>query len=718
MPANPGEAHPGGRMNTMDGRSPHTASMLDAPVNTLPGIGPRIAERLARLGIVQLRDALFHLPHRYMDRTRLMTISALIPGHTALCQGTVESVQISYGRRRSLLCRINDGTGVMQLRFFHFSKAQQQKLVQGQTLRCWGQVRTGSRSLEIIHPEYQRIDETTDTAVEQTLTPVYPLTKGLSQFRLRQLSQQALTALDNDPTALTELLPPALLRQFALSGLVDALRFAHRPPPDADTEELEQGKHPTQIRLVFEELLAHHLSLRLVRAQARQRASFPLNDTDNTYLREFLRQLPFKLTKAQQKALSEIKKDMFQATPMLRLLQGDVGSGKTVVAAITALMVIQSGYQAALMAPTEVLAEQHYFNLKQWFSTVGVPVMLLTGKQNKKEKEQALNALNTAQALIAIGTHALFQEQVAFGSVGLVIIDEQQRFGVDQRLALLEKGGAGSKAPHQLIMTATPIPRTLAMTLFADLDLSVIDELPPGRQPVRTTVISNEKRDQVIRRINAVCKAGQQVYWVCALIENSAVLQLEAAEEVQKYLTRELTELHIGLIHGRMKSAEKEAVMNDFKRGGIDLLVATTVIEVGVDVPNASLMIIENAERLGLAQLHQLRGRVGRGRQLSNCVLLYQPPLSETARIRLNRMRETNDGFAIARSDLELRGPGEILGRKQTGAPELRIADLARHGWLLPQVQQAADIIMNRYPALPGKLVNRWLTTKVDFGKV
>ena len=705
-------------MSSIDDKRIGEICGLTSPVNTLKGVGPRIGERLQHLGIRLIQDLLFHLPHRYIDRTRLIPIGSLRPGDSALFQGTVELVQVLTGRRRSLLCRISDGTGAITLRFFHFSWAQQTNLKQGMTLRCWGQIRNINHSLEIVHPEYQRIDADEDAVLEQTLTPVYPLTQGISQFKLRNLTGQALDALSRDKTGLTELLPDGILKHKPLFSLGQAVRYVHRPPRDADLSSLMDGNHPAQQRLAFEELLAHHLSLRLIRKTLQARAAFAIDKGSGGKVKVFLDNLPFELTHAQQRVLGEIRKDLLQPQPMLRLVQGDVGSGKTVVAAIAALQVIHSGYQVALMAPTEILADQHYFNIKQWFSPIGIPVLLLTGKQSRSEKENVLTLLNSAQPTVVVGTHALFQDQVAFANVGLIIIDEQHRFGVDQRLALLEKGMEKTRQPHQLIMTATPIPRTLAMTLFADLDISIIDQLPPGRQPIKTTVISNEKREEVIERIHEICKQGRQAYWVCTLIENSDTLQLQAAEDIQQHLARQLGGLNIGLIHGRMKNSEKEAVMDDFKSGRIDLLVATTVIEVGVDVANASLMIIENAERLGLSQLHQLRGRVGRGSQASDCVLLYQTPLSENARVRLNMMRETNDGFAIARSDLELRGPGEILGKKQTGVPELHIADFVRDAHLIPRVQQTADIILAQCPGQVDKLIERWLNTKFHFSKV
>ena len=691
---------------------------LGAPVSALKGVGPRIGERLRHLGIRQVQDLLFHLPYRYIDRTRLVPIGSLRPGDSALCQGTVELVQGPAGRRRSLLCRISDGTGAITLRFFHFSRAQQAGLRQGMSLRCWGQTRRVNHALEMVHPEYRRVDPEETADLEQNLTPVYPLTQGISQFKLRNLTGQALESLAGDGARLAELLPDRILQQFSAFSLEQALRFLHRPPRDADMNSLTDGTHPAQQRLVFEELLAHHLSLRLIRETVRAQPSFVIDSNAGSRIRTFLDNLPFELTGAQKRVLGDIRRDMRKSAPMLRLVQGDVGCGKTVVAALAALLVIRSGYQVALMAPTEILADQHYFNIRQWFSPVGIPVCLLTGKQPRNEREDVLAQLNSARPMVAVGTHALFQEQVAFSNIGLIIIDEQHRFGVDQRLALLEKGMNKTRQPHQLVMTATPIPRTLAMTLFADLDISVIDRMPPGRQPIKTTVISNERREEVIGRIHEVCKQGRQAYWVCTLIENSDTLQLQAAEDIRQHLARQLADLAIGLIHGRMKKTEKETVMDDFKAGRIDLLVATTVIEVGVDVTNASLMIIENAERLGLSQLHQLRGRVGRGSQASDCVLLYQNPLSDNARVRLNRMRETNDGFEIAKSDLELRGPGEILGTKQTGLPELHIADFVRDAHLMPRVQRAAGEILSQSPELVNKLVSRWLSTKTDFGKV
>ncbi len=690
---------------------------LSAPITSLSGVGPSLQEKLSRLGIRQVQDILFHLPYRYIDRTRLTPIGALLPGHSAYIQGTIELAQIRYGKRRSLLCRLSDGTGAILLRFFYFNKSQQQALQQGSIVRCYGQVRRGPGSLEIVHPEYRLIDEEREEALDEQLTPVYPATEGLQQNRLRKLSDQALATLHDDREGLHELLPDEILSGQQLPRLVDALEYVHRPPPDADTESLIENRHPAQLRLAYEELLAHQLSLLKLRDELRseQAQAFPAS---KKLVSAFLQQLPFALTGAQQRAFTTIEQDMQQQVAMLRLVQGDVGSGKTVVAAMSALQAIEAGYQVAIMSPTELLAEQHFANFAKWFAALDIPVCFLTGKQKKTEREQTLAKLREQEALAVIGTHALFQEAVEFGKLGLVIIDEQHRFGVHQRLALLEKGQHHEKYPHQLIMTATPIPRTLTMTAYADLDHSIIDELPPNRQPVSTSIISNQRREDIIERINTACHEKRQVYWVCTLIEESENLQCETAIDTYEALTKKLTSLQTGLIHGRMKNDEKEAVMRAFKAGDIDLLVATTVIEVGVDVPNASLMIIENAERLGLSQLHQLRGRVGRGDIQSDCILMYQSPLGELAKERLEAMRSSNDGFYIAEKDLELRGPGEVLGTRQAGMPDLRVANLIRDAHLLPDIQQTAKIMLDQYPEQVESLIRRWLGSNIDYGNV
>jgi len=635
----------------------------------------------------------------------------------ALTQGMIELTQIKFGKRRSLLCRISDGTGALVLRFFYFSRQQQAKLVKDAYLRCWGTPRRVGGSLEMVHPEYQHLTDDKLDIVEQTLTPVYPTTEGLNQGRLRRLTEQAIRSLESEPEHLLELLPDQILDNFTLPDLISALKYVHRPPPDADTSSLMAGRHPAQQRLAFEELLAHHLSLQSFRQQVQTHTAVTMMAVPERK-QAFLDHLHFDLTRAQHKVLGEIEKDLTKKIPMLRLVQGDVGSGKTVLAALAALYAVDAGYQAAIMAPTELLADQHYNNLINWFSDLGVEVVLLTGKIKRSDRNGRLMQLADAAPVIAVGTHALFQEQVTFGKLGLIVVDEQHRFGVHQRLSLLEKGSTLAAFPHQLIMTATPIPRTITMTIFADLDISVIDEMPPGRQPVNTVVLSNDKRPELITRIADVCRQGRQVYWVCTLIEESDVIQSQAATETYETLVSQLPELKIGLIHGRMKSAEKERIMAAYKSAEVDLLVATTVIEVGVDVPAASLMIIENAERLGLSQLHQLRGRGGRGQQQSDCILLYQPPLNDLARARLEIMRSTNDGFEIAKRDMELRGPGEILGIRQTGMPEMRLADLMRDAALIPDVQRAAAVILEKYPARVELLLDRWLTDKQAFGKV
>ena len=603
------------------------------------------------------------------------------------------------------------------LRFFHFSKAQQQRLGKGTVLRCYGQVRRGAKTLEIAHPEYRHIDPDNSPAIEKQLTAIYPLTDGLQQRTLQKLSAQALDVLANREDKPTELLPAEILSTFDLPELSSALAYVHRPPPDANLQLLRTGQHPSQQRLSFEELLSQHLSLQRMRQKTQALQAVPLTDQGQLH-EKFMKQLDFNLTHAQENVLSEIEQDLKKSTPMLRLLQGDVGSGKTVVSALAALHALASGYQVALMAPTELLAEQHFQTFTQWFKNLEIKVLLITGKATKSERDLNLGVLNSKQRVIAIGTHALFQKDIIFPNLGLIVIDEQHRFGVHQRLSLLDKGVAEDTLPHQLVMTATPIPRTLAMTVYADLDLSIIDAPPPNRQAINTIVISNERRDEIVARIKAACHGGRQVYWVCTLIEESEVLQCQTATETFQQLTEKLKDINIGLIHGRMKNKEKDAMMASFKENKTQLLVATTVIEVGVDVPNASLMIIENAERLGLFQLHQLRGRVGRGNVKSDCVLMYQSPLGDLARSRLETLRNTNDGFEIAEKDLQLRGPGELTGTRQTGLPDLRIADIIRDANLLTDVQRAAKMLQQKYPQQIDLLIKRWLGKELEYSNV
>lgn len=687
-----------------------------AAVTNLRGVGPRVAEKLARLGIHTIEDLLLHLPYRYQDRTRVAPMGSLREGDEVVIQGKVLLAQVRYGRRRSLLVRIADGTGTVTLRFFHFSKTQESGFARGILVRCFGEVRRGPQTLELVHPEYRVMREDDSPPVEEHLTPLYPATEGLQQNTFRNLIEQAMAEIAQ-VCGMQELLPDDVLDQFGFPALEQALRFVHYPPPELPLAQLSEGRHPAQQRLAFEELLAHHLSLRQLRHKARRHRA-PVLDAAGELAGRFFDALPFELTGAQQRVIGEIRSDIGQGHPMMRLVQGDVGSGKTVVAAAAALAAVESGWQAAIMAPTELLAEQHYRNFYAWLEPLGLNVAWLSGKAKGKAREAVLEEITSGHAQVVAGTHALFQDDVGFPRLGLVVIDEQHRFGVHQRMALREKGRRNGYYPHQLIMTATPIPRTLAMTAYGDLDVSVIDELPKGRTPVETVVVPDHRRAQVVERVRLACREGRQAYWVCPLIEESEALQCQAAQETASVLSEALPEVRVGLVHGRLKAAEKEQIMAAFKAGELDLLVATTVIEVGVDVPNASLMIIENAERLGLAQLHQLRGRVGRGAVKSSCVLMYHGPLSRHGQARLATMRETNDGFEIARKDLELRGPGEVLGTRQTGMLQFRIADLQRDQHLVPLVASVADGLLSEYPERVPGLTRRWLRQGVRYGDV
>jgi ATP-dependent DNA helicase RecG len=688
-------------------------------VGRLKGVGSRLEGLLARLDIRTVSDLLFHLPLRYQDRTRVMPIGSLLPGEEAVIEGEVLLTEVRYGRRRMLLSRLSDGTGSLTLRFFHFSARQQEGLARGTRLRCYGEVRGFPGNLEMTHPEYRRADAAADGG-SASLTPVYPVTAGLGQATLRGLIARVLPRLsaeegDDDP--LHEWLPAEVIAQYRLSPLREALTYLHQPPPGIAQEALVDGTHPMRRRLAFEELLAHQLSLRRLRA-GMQRHRSPALAGPGDLVRHFLAGLPFPLTAAQRRVIGEIDADLRRPHPMQRLVQGDVGSGKTVVAAAAVLRAVEAGCQAAIMAPTELLAEQHYRNVDAWLRPLGVAVVHLAGKARAGARAGALAAVRSGAAAVAVGTHALFQDEVVFAALGLVVVDEQHRFGVHQRLALREKGRSGGRYPHQLIMTATPIPRTLMMTAYADLDCSIIDELPPGRQPVTTVIVPETRRTEVLERVREVCRRGQQAYWVCTLIDESEALQCQAAQETSVQLQAALPELTVALLHGRMKPAEKEAVMAGFTAGALQLLVATTVIEVGVDVPNAGLMIIENAERLGLAQLHQLRGRVGRGQEKSACVLMYHSPLSERGRQRLAALRDTCDGFEIARRDLEMRGPGEILGVRQAGLAQLRVADVLRDQALIPAAVRAATLLLERYPERAAPLIRRWLGDRPQYGAV
>ncbi|RZI88540.1 MAG: ATP-dependent DNA helicase RecG [Pseudomonas sp.] len=691
------------------------SELSKVPVTELKGVGEAMAEKLAKVGLENLQDVLFHLPLRYQDRTRVVPIGQLRPGQDAVIEGVVSGADVTMGKRRSLVVRLGDGTGVLSLRFYHFSNAQKEALKRGTHVRCYGEARPGASGLEIYHPEYRALNGSEPAPpVEQTLTPIYPSTEGLTQQRLRQLCQQSLAMLG--PRSLPDWLPPQLANDYQLAPLDEAIRYLHNPPADADLEELAVGHHWAQHRLAFEELLTHQLSQQRLRESLRSLRA-PALPKASRLPAQYLANLGFNPTGAQQRVGNEIAYDLSQPEPMLRLVQGDVGAGKTVVAALAALQALEAGYQVALMAPTEILAEQHFITFKRWLEPLGIEVAWLAGKLKGKARVSALEQI-AGGAPMVVGTHALFQDEVKFKHLALAIIDEQHRFGVQQRLALRKKGVAGEQCPHQLIMTATPIPRTLAMSAYADLDTSVLDELPPGRTPVNTVLVVDSRRFEVVERVRAACAEGRQAYWVCTLIEESEELTCQAAESTFEDLGAALGELRVGLIHGRMKPAEKAAVMAEFKAGNLQLLVATTVIEVGVDVPNASLMIIENPERLGLAQLHQLRGRVGRGSAASHCVLLYHPPLSQVGRERLGIMRETNDGFVIAEKDLELRGPGEMLGTRQTGLLQFKVADLMRDADLLPAVRDAAQALLTRWPAHVSPLLDRWLRHGQQYGQV
>jgi ATP-dependent DNA helicase RecG len=688
---------------------------LSGPLTGLRGVGPALAEKLQRLGLQRVEDLLFLLPLRYEDRTTLQDLGTLVPGMRCLVSGEVLQAETVFRGRRNMLVRIGDDSGQITLRFFYFSRQQQAQFRTGAMVSAFGDVRAGAGGLEIIHPEYRVLGAQQQVNVSETLTPIYPMTEGVQQGRIRSLVGQALALMQQSPPE--ELLPESVLTKLAMPTLGDALTYLHEPPPEADLASIEAGKHPCQVRLCFEELLAHYMSLRNLRNLARKERAIALPEGRDA-LDSFVAGLPYRLTAAQQRVIAEISADLEVPHPMMRLIQGDVGSGKTVVAAAACVRAIACGVQTVIMAPTELLAEQHWQNFNAWFADSDVELAWLSGSQPKAERRASLAAIENGNAGIIVGTHALFQEGVSFARLAFVVIDEQHRFGVHQRLALRDKGVTDGAHPHQLVMTATPIPRTLAMAAYADLDVSVIDELPPGRQPVTTVALPDTRRSDVVDRVRGACGDGQQAYWVCPLIEESELLDYQAAEASHAMLTDALSGLTVGLVHGRMKANAKEQVMRSFKEGAIDVLVATTVIEVGVDVPNASLMIIENAERMGLSQLHQLRGRVGRGAAQSHCVMLYRQPLGRLARSRLSVLRDTNDGFLVAQRDLELRGPGELLGTRQTGLPEYRITDLVRDAELMPSVQASAETIQRDSPAAGRAIIRRWLGDAYQYGKV
>jgi len=665
-----------------------STQLLDAiPLTTLSGVGAAISDKLSRLGIHNLQDLLFHLPIRYEDRTRITPIVDLRPEQYATIEGVVQTCEVAFGRRPILTVSLSDGTSKIMLRFFNFNAGMKNSFQIGTRVKAFGEIKRGRFMAEIHHPEYQIIRDNAPLVLEETLTPIYSTTEGLKQNSLRKLTDQAL-------------------------ALLDKIRFLHRPPPDISLDILEKGQHPAQQRLIFEELLAHNLAMQKARLGTQQFLALPLHYQTDLKQR-FLASLPFQPTNAQNRVVADIEQDLAKDYPMMRLVQGDVGSGKTLVAALAALLAIDNGKQVALMAPTEILAEQHANNFRRWLEPFGIEVGWLAGKVKGKARQAELEKIKSGAVQMVVGTHALFQEEVEFADLALVIIDEQHRFGVHQRLMLREKGEKAGFYPHQLIMTATPIPRTLAMTVYADLDTSIIDELPPGRTPITTVVISEERRDEIVARVkNACINEKRQAYWVCTLIDESEVLEAQAAEAIWEDLTKALPMLKIGLVHGRMKPQEKQDIMAAFKNAGLDLLVATTVIEVGVDVPNASLMIIENAERLGLSQLHQLRGRVGRGSTASFCVLMYKPPLGKVSQKRLQVLRDSQDGFVISEKDLEIRGPGEVLGTKQTGIAEFKVANLMRDRKMIPTVQHYAKALIVKYPDVAESLIRRWLNNR------
>ena len=688
---------------------------LSSPLMVLRGVGPALNEKLKRLNLQRVEDLLFLLPNRYEDRTLLYKIGSLQPGMRCLVSGEVLLAETVYRGRRSLLVRIGDGSGQITLRFFYFSRQQQAQFRIGAVVSAYGDVRQGPVGFEMVHPEYRVLRPEQDVVVSDTLTPIYPMTEGVQQGRLRNLVAQALQLMRKAPP--DELLPKSVRDKYGMPSLVEALVFLHQPPPEADLATIAAGKHPCQLRLSFEELLAHYMSLRNLRNLARSENALALLQGGDS-VDGFVGRLPYELTAAQRRVIEEIAADLESPHPMMRLIQGDVGSGKTVVAATACLRAMACGVQAAMMAPTELLAEQHWQTFSDWFRDSGFELAWLSGSQRQSERRASLEAIESGAATLVIGTHALFQEGVTFKRLALVVIDEQHRFGVHQRMALRDKGVSGSEHPHQLVMTATPIPRTLAMAAYADLDVSVIDELPPGRQAVQTVALPDTRRAEVVERVRTACQSGHQAYWVCPLIGESEVLDYEAAEASFHMLQNALAPIQVGLVHGKMKATAKDKIMRAFKGGEINVLVATTVIEVGVDVRNASLMIIENAERMGLSQLHQLRGRVGRGAEQSHCVMLYRQPLGQIARSRLAVLRDTNDGFLVAQRDLELRGPGELLGTRQTGLPEYRIADLVRDAGLMPKVQASAELIQRDNHAAGQAIIRRWLGDAYQYGKV
>jgi ATP-dependent DNA helicase RecG len=688
-------------------------------VRFLKGVGPKVAEKLQKLGLETQRDLLFHLPLRYEDRTQITPVAGLQPGRRQLIEAEVLQVAVNFRRqgpsRRVLVAKLADQSGLLTIRLFFFSSNQQQQLQKGHWLRLFGEARLVQGELEMVHPEFEVFDAQNPPPLAQNLTPVYPTTEGLHQLSMSKIIRQVIARLDEK--GMPETLPTQWLQQNNFPDFKSAMLSLHSPQQHTDTEKIAYRKHPAQYRFIVEELTAHRLAL-LERRVIIRKLKTPTIKTDGELVAKLIDNLPFELTHAQQRVFAEIMQDFSRAQPMMRLLQGDVGSGKTVVAGLACLPVVESGFQAALMAPTEILAEQHYQNLLTWLTPLELNVVCLMGADKGKKRAKKLELIASREAHVIVGTHALFQESVIFNNLGSIIIDEQHRFGVDQRLAL-QKKTLHQQMPHQLIMTATPIPRTLAMSIYADLDYSQIDELPPGRKPVTTSIISETRRDSLIQRVAASCSQGGQVYWVCTLIDESEIMQCEAAESTYETLQQQLPQLSIALVHGRMKSAEKEAIIQSFKNGDTKILVATTVIEVGVDVPNANIMIIENPERLGLSQIHQLRGRVGRGARESFCVLLVKQSLSAQIVNRLEIIRSHHDGFVIAEKDLELRGAGEVLGTRQTGEASFKIADLMRDQSWFEQVDELARLMQKaEYSGEARMLLGNWVGQKQNYTEV
>ncbi len=676
---------------------------LSDPIISINGLGPKAQEKLNAIGVYNLEHLLFHLPHRYQDKTKITPINQLQVDSEALVELTIDKIEELATRQRQLLCYLSDENNRnLILRFFHFNQYQKQQLIRGDIIQCFGEVKIGREALEMHHPEYRLISKGQDNLLEKTLSPIYPLTAGIHQGQMKKWINLALEALkrsdlvDNFEN----------LAENSMPTLKQALNTLHHPKVDDNINQIANFKHISQQRLIIEELCAQQLSLLRLKNERKSRIS-NIFTIKNQLSKQLLSSLSFKLTNAQQRSIDDINNDLASNHPMLRLLQGDVGSGKTIVAVFACLQAIENNFQAAIMAPTEILASQHLQGFSNYLKPLGIEIAFLTGSQNSSEKNEQLEKIKTGVAQVVIGTHALFQEGVVFNELGLVIIDEQHKFGVHQRLSLVQKA---HNTPHQLVMTATPIPRSLTMSAYADLDSSIIDELPPGRKPIKTIALGNNRKDEVVEKIKKVCNEGNQVYWVCTLIEDSESLRAESATNTHNYLQENLDGFSVVLIHGRMGKDEKSQIMHNFSNGDIDVLVATTVIEVGVNVPNASLMVIENSERLGLAQLHQLRGRVGRGSDKSICILMYQSPLSANAIQRIDILRQSNDGFVIANKDLELRGPGEILGTQQTGIADMKIANIVRDGHLLKQVIYYSEQFIKLNESRQDALINRWIT--------